>query len=277
MTDLARDDHVSFDVTDADGFSVIFVVAGFASTGEVEVIYDGEDFAGRYSGSLQTTITDGFTFNVARTDGWHAAPIIAITAVDAFGNLTRESISYGLAGAPAAATNPLQAIAKRVAEVCEGAGAVRLVEAGRLAPLATQFEGNNEAALKALQALTTERYQVEAHWLGRNDSTTPIMGNVELADVAVVVRTWHPLKHYGRRAVDYQDAKHGMKALAADVRRALEHPGNLETTGAGVATKLIGKRLTWVDSTDPVPSVAPGVLMVEQIFRGRVQDTLATS
>lgn len=84
---LATSGAVSFDVTDASGLSLVIVLIEYAS-GECECAFDGTSFAENFApGSSKTTITNGFTFSIARFGGWRMAPTIRVRAVDTKGNV----------------------------------------------------------------------------------------------------------------------------------------------------------------------------------------------
>lgn len=85
-TPLARQDSISFDVTDASPIKVLIVGARFAD-GTYEIIHDGVDFAPRYAGfSSRVAISGGFHFDVRRRLGWLSGPTIIVWPVDDAGN-----------------------------------------------------------------------------------------------------------------------------------------------------------------------------------------------
>jgi hypothetical protein len=85
---LQPSDTVQFDVTDNSGsFTRILVVAWFKSTGDQEVVHDGDSFIGHYTASSsRVIISGGYRYYVSRSGGWELAPTIRVFPIDAQGN-----------------------------------------------------------------------------------------------------------------------------------------------------------------------------------------------
>ncbi len=84
-TPLARNDTVSFDVTDPTGLlrGEVFVVLG----SDVLVVHDGDRFRGRFTNfSSRAAIVDGFRYTVRPNGGWTSAPTFEVHATDTDGN-----------------------------------------------------------------------------------------------------------------------------------------------------------------------------------------------
>lgn len=84
---ITRTGTVQFDVTDADGFSAIVVVAQLAS-GLNEVVHDGSAFRGPFAGSsTRTPITGGYRYVISYdSPGWPTSSVLfRIQAVDVYG------------------------------------------------------------------------------------------------------------------------------------------------------------------------------------------------
>lgn len=272
MTDIARSQRVSFDVTDPDGFAVIMISVGFPDALDFETVFDGDDFTFRYDTSTQTVIADGFTFDIARNDGWHAPPIILIVAVDAFGNLTRETITYGLDGGLSTQTD-LDAIATRVGELLEGAGSARTISAG-FTPLKVSDEGEAIKALQATRVNQGPRYRVTARERGDHSDAPPVPSDAGLVSVEVTVRSYFPLTHSGRNYAARLAAENLAKETAGAIRDALEWPGNMRATEAGALTRLLSGMLMHVaPDPDPVEFITDKVIELTQRFTGIVKET----
>lgn len=83
-TPLARNDAVSFDVTDDTGLlrGEVFVTLG----SDTYVVYDGERFRGQFANlSSRAAIVDGFRYTVRRNGGWTEAPVFEVHATDTSG------------------------------------------------------------------------------------------------------------------------------------------------------------------------------------------------
>jgi hypothetical protein len=64
-----------FDVLDATALQKVFVFVKYGWLGDVEVLWDGDDFTGRYKArSSRATITNGYRFTVGRIGGWPTPP-----------------------------------------------------------------------------------------------------------------------------------------------------------------------------------------------------------
>lgn len=74
-----------FDVTDIALHRVILAV-GYGTSGDQEVVFDGQSFTASYARSTQAVITNGFRFTLQRRGGWTASPTLHVYAADAFGN-----------------------------------------------------------------------------------------------------------------------------------------------------------------------------------------------
>jgi len=84
---IARKQPITFDVTDANGFGRIMVLAKQSSF--EYVIHDGDAFLlGFAIDSTRIAIASGFAYSVVPDSGWEVAPTIRIFAVDAAGNET---------------------------------------------------------------------------------------------------------------------------------------------------------------------------------------------
>lgn len=77
---------VSFDVTDETSLAYHAVFAYYPSTGDYDVVFDGDSFTQRYIGSGRVAIANGFRYTLARSSGWQASPTIRVRAVDGGGN-----------------------------------------------------------------------------------------------------------------------------------------------------------------------------------------------
>jgi hypothetical protein len=95
---------IAFTITDADGagnLQVIQVSALFLD-GTAEVVYRAGGFPADYvAGSMRSSVTNGFRFDVLRAGGWPAAArsgdstiTINVDAVDAAGNATHATLRY---------------------------------------------------------------------------------------------------------------------------------------------------------------------------------------
>lgn len=77
---------VAFNVTDTTPFREIIILVKMAGV-PWEVAYDGSAFGPNYSTlSTKASITNGFTFRLRRDEGWAAAPVFAIHAIDTSGS-----------------------------------------------------------------------------------------------------------------------------------------------------------------------------------------------
>lgn len=87
-TEIESGDPLQFDVTDnLFEFRRIVVEAFFQSTGQSEVVHDGERFRPYYSGgSTRTLIQLGYRYVLNRLRGWPASPTIIVYAIDQDGN-----------------------------------------------------------------------------------------------------------------------------------------------------------------------------------------------
>lgn len=157
---------------------------------------------------------------------------------------------------------------ERVAEVLLGAGSVRTVPAGILAPLKTAEEGDRK---RALQAESVVRFDVVAHELGEIGDSPPVNGDKEVVAVEVLVTTWHQIPHAGR---DYDARKLAYAAandIARVIRRALEWPGNVLQTAGGQPTGLLsGMLVHQPPNPEPIEAPQAKVLELTQRFTGFV-------
>lgn len=87
---LKSDTAIQFDVTDDSGsLSAVFISARYVSSGEHEVVHDGDQFATRFVAlSTRTSISGGYRYTLRRSGGWPAAPNLLVKALDASGNST---------------------------------------------------------------------------------------------------------------------------------------------------------------------------------------------
>lgn len=87
-TPIGTSQVIEFNVTDnLSAFRRIFVTCTFGNTGIVEVIYDGNNFVGRYTSfSTKANIDSGHHFGVLRLGGWTGPPLINVYAIDSAGN-----------------------------------------------------------------------------------------------------------------------------------------------------------------------------------------------
>ena len=76
--------YLQFDVTDAEGLLRVSVLASFAD-GTYDVVYDGDAFAPKYSGSYYQAISGGYRFYVAPNGGWRLSPTLRVIAADTGG------------------------------------------------------------------------------------------------------------------------------------------------------------------------------------------------
>jgi hypothetical protein len=86
-TPVAPDTPLQFDITDANGFSLIIPMIVLNPLSVPEPTGHGvaeADFAfeGLYLSSTRVQITDGFRYTLRRRGGWTAAPALLIWAVD---------------------------------------------------------------------------------------------------------------------------------------------------------------------------------------------------
>ena len=82
-TPLARNDAVSFDITDASGLlrAEVWLVLG----ADVIVVHDGDKF--RFTNfSSRAAIVNGFRYTVRRNGGWLEPPTFEVHATDTDGN-----------------------------------------------------------------------------------------------------------------------------------------------------------------------------------------------
>ena len=77
--------NIELSVADPDGLSQCVLIAKFAGL-DSEVIHDGTNFTQIYTGSLRTSIVDGFQYSVVRASGWHASPTLQVLAIDSLGS-----------------------------------------------------------------------------------------------------------------------------------------------------------------------------------------------
>lgn len=89
LASLGRSDAITFEVNDtSDGrIALVVIMAKFSPTGQYEVVHDGAQFAVNYTSSVRNVLSNGFSYEVRRDDGWPASPEIKIAAVDSGGNL----------------------------------------------------------------------------------------------------------------------------------------------------------------------------------------------
>lgn len=88
-TPIARAATVQFTVTDdSSGLGKVIIVAAFAVTGIDELVFDGDNFRGAYTGrSRRELITGGYRFTIARgAGGFPSTPSFSVFAVDRAGN-----------------------------------------------------------------------------------------------------------------------------------------------------------------------------------------------
>jgi hypothetical protein len=87
-TEIQTDDPLQFDVTDnLAEFRRIIIEAFFQSTGQSEVVHDGDTFRPYYSGgSTRTIVQLGYRYVLNRLGGWPASPTIRVYAIDQDGN-----------------------------------------------------------------------------------------------------------------------------------------------------------------------------------------------
>lgn len=87
-TPVSANTPIGFDVTDdQDSFRRIMVTAAFANLGVTEVVFDGENFVGRFASlSTRLSINGGYRFAIQRQGGWIGSPEIKVIAIDTSGN-----------------------------------------------------------------------------------------------------------------------------------------------------------------------------------------------
>lgn len=84
-TAISRDQAIAFDVTDNASLAFVGLAASYAD-GSVDLVYDGHDFRGRYTGTV-VAISGGYRFTVWRSGGWPSAPTFEYLPIDTSGNL----------------------------------------------------------------------------------------------------------------------------------------------------------------------------------------------
>lgn len=84
-TAISRDQAIAFDVTDDAELAFVGLAASY-SDGSVDLVYDGHDFRGRYTGT-RSVISGGYRFTVWRSGGWPSAPTFEYLPIDTSGNL----------------------------------------------------------------------------------------------------------------------------------------------------------------------------------------------
>jgi hypothetical protein len=78
---------IEFDVTDDVGLKAVLISASFSGISGTELAFDGTAFTAMYSSdSSRTAITDGYHFQILRTNGWPGPPTITPYAFDTKGN-----------------------------------------------------------------------------------------------------------------------------------------------------------------------------------------------
>ena len=85
--EVGRNEPITFDVTDADGFGRIMVIV---KQGLFEfLVHDGDSFVQGFTvNSTRLPISNGYAYSVVPDSGWDIAPTVRIFAVDAAGNET---------------------------------------------------------------------------------------------------------------------------------------------------------------------------------------------
>jgi len=82
------DTPISFDITDADGFSLIIPMMSLNDFTTPEPVTNNLDgFEPLYQGSTRTAITGGYHYVLRRKGGWTATPRLIIWAVDRVGSV----------------------------------------------------------------------------------------------------------------------------------------------------------------------------------------------
>jgi hypothetical protein len=85
-TIIVKEDAVVFRVTDDAGLRRVMVVADHSS-GQFEVIHDGDQFCRGYAGSTRTAISHGYEYTCQRDRGWPGTGLaIRIYPIDTSGN-----------------------------------------------------------------------------------------------------------------------------------------------------------------------------------------------
>lgn len=86
-TPIAKDQAVTFDVTDTGNMRRIIVTVTQSDTGVAEVVHDGDGFRGYYAVLAgRTAIAGGWHYSVRRSGGWTGAPTFRVYAFDVTGN-----------------------------------------------------------------------------------------------------------------------------------------------------------------------------------------------
>ncbi len=87
-TTLQPGTSVSFDVTDSDSaIRKVAIWVGYPNISDREMVFDGVAFMPHFSGSLRTSIANGFHYILRRGGGWLDIGIsINVLAIDVTGN-----------------------------------------------------------------------------------------------------------------------------------------------------------------------------------------------
>lgn len=84
--EIAADTPIVIEVTDADGFAALIVVAEMPAVEIADVVHDGTEFKPAYAaGSTREAIANGWRYTILRRSAWPAAPTITVHPVDALG------------------------------------------------------------------------------------------------------------------------------------------------------------------------------------------------
>ena len=90
--EIEFNDPVKFDVTDpstSGAFDIIAVGVSFNSGKTFDLVHDGDNFRGAYTGSQRSAIADGFAYTANRTGGWPSTPTFEWFVVN---NLGEEAV-----------------------------------------------------------------------------------------------------------------------------------------------------------------------------------------
>lgn len=83
---IDADTPIVIEVTDADDFSALIVVAEMPAVEIADLVHDGTEFKPAYvAGSTREAITDGWRYTILRRTAWPAAPTITVHPVDTLG------------------------------------------------------------------------------------------------------------------------------------------------------------------------------------------------
>ena len=156
------------------------------------------------------------------------------------------------------------AILTRVREVLEdGAGTLRVISERFLGDLP---EGLSEVE-QMRRGLVKARVETSISSISRSPTSPPITGNFLIYEIGVDVRVVRTVTTLEQLSDDDRDSLMALAAEDADVvRQALEYPGNLTQTSAGVDTQLASGMLNFKSSRIRVSrAVDEGAQRVETI------------